>query len=813
MKTHPLALLVLSLSLTTPAIAANVQHCVASDVQLAQVLEEAQFTPEDILLVQGNYDLKDSVWHGVMSGSTVVKPVRIQGGSRLLGGYTPGCSDRNVTSFNTTIRDSSLVDATFGDGVQPAGDLTVEAIAFTLRNGFSVVAGLPSNPIAAGAILEFQRNSFKNTTAGGLRLQWHRADDGGSTIRVVGNQVTDNVQSSTQALSVAVRAGRPAVQLINNTVMNNSGGSIDGGLAISNTTGGASTFELYNNIVYNNSGGLRDFVTNTSLAILHDNVISSRFGPAPQFEAGTLSVDPDLQANYRPHATSPVVNSGTNAVPGGLPFSTLDDTARVVGTRVDRGAYESGVDFANLQTVTTTADAGAGSLRAAITSVNASNGGRITFGIGGVGCPRVITLATDLPPLTAPVTIDGTTQGGWRPNTMDVGDDNLTCIVLQAGAGGVTNGLVVGVSSSDPVVIRGLAFSGFSNAAINLSGGRNAIVSGNRTGGTINGTVLAANGTAVFLGAAATNATIGGPDPASRNFFNGSVNAGVQLASGTPLNQVIGNYIGVGWSGAHIGQGNGGVGVLVKGPFNTVARNLVGFNGGTGILLEGGSAHDNEIRHNQIGVDGDDNDLGNGAAGMKMLADASTAPTDNRVQNDRIAFNAGAGVRIEAGRGNTLAVNSIFNNAALGIDLGTSGVDGNDDDGGLHPVDEANRGQNYPVLSGGSGGSTTGTVSGTLTTTPGVYIIDLYNAPGCDGSGNGEGRYWVGTGTVTVPTPMFGNQGTAGFTLAIAAAPYLTLADGSRLTATATDTVGNTSEYSACATYTLGDAVFKDSFE
>lgn len=813
MKRHALAPLCLSLSLATPALATNVQHCVSTDAELAAVLEEAQFTAEDILVVQGTYDLKDSVWHGTMSGSTVMKPVRIHGGSRLLGGYDAGCTNRNVTSFNTTIRDTSLVDATVGDGVQPAGDFTVEAIAFSLRNGFSVVAGLSSNPIAAGSILEFQRNSFKNTTAGGLRIQWHRADDGGSTIRVVGNQVTDNAQAATQALSVAVKAGRPAVHLINNTVMNNAGGNSEGGLAISDTTGGATTFELYNNIVYNNSGGTRDFVTNTSLAILHDNLISSRFGPAPQFEAGTLSVDPDLQANYRPHATSPVVNSGTNAVPGGLPYYYIDDFPRVVGTRVDRGAYESGVDLANVQVVNTTADSGIGSLRAAITSINASNGGRIDFGISGGICPRVITLASDLPVITAPVTIDATHSIGWRPNTMDVGDDNKDCVILAAGAGGVTNGLAVASSSTDPVVIRGLGFSGFSNAAINLSGGRNHIVVGNRTGGSINGTPLVANGTAVFVGSAATNATIGGSDPASRNFFNGSVNAGVQLAANTQVNQVIGNYIGVGWNGAHVDQGNGGAGVFLKGPFNTVSRNLIGFNGGAGILFDGGSAHDNEIRYNQVGVDGDDNDLGNGAAGLKLQADLTTAPTDNLIQNDRIAFNAGAGVRIDVGRGNTLAVNAIFNNSGLGIDLGTVGVDSNDDDGGLHPVDEANRGQNYPVLTAGVGTADSGTVSGTLTSTPGLYTIDFYNAPGCDGSGNGEGRYWVGTGTVTVPSPMFGNQGTASFALAIAAAPDRSLADGSRLTATATDAAGNTSEFSACASYTLGDAVFKDSFE
>src|SRR5689334_3941976 len=60
--------------------------------------------------------------------------------------------------------------------------------------------------------------------------------------------------------------------------------------------------------------------------------------------------------------------------------------------------------------VATTADAGPGSLRQAIIDANAMVGAdTITFAIPAVGVPR-ITLATALPAITDPVTIDGTTQ-------------------------------------------------------------------------------------------------------------------------------------------------------------------------------------------------------------------------------------------------------------------------------------------------------------------------------------------------------------------------------------------------------------------
>ncbi|HSE11877.1 MAG TPA: hypothetical protein VLB69_04495, partial [Rudaea sp.] len=84
--------------------------------------------------------------------------------------------------------------------------------------------------------------------------------------------------------------------------------------------------------------------------------------------------------------------------------------------------------------------------------------------------------------------------------------------------------------------------------------------------------------------------------------------------------------------------------------------------------------------------------------------------------------------------------------------------------------------------------------------------------PDCDASGNGEGEFWLGGVTVTVPAPVIGDQGTANFSLAIDAPLFVQLLDGSKITATATDANGNTSEFSACVNY-LNDTLFTDGFE
>src|SRR5438876_296122 len=66
--------------------------------------------------------------------------------------------------------------------------------------------------------------------------------------------------------------------------------------------------------------------------------------------------------------------------------------------------------------VTTTADAGAGSLRQAISDANAAPGvDDISFNIPGTGV-QTINLASPLPTVTDVVTIDGTTQPGYQPD-------------------------------------------------------------------------------------------------------------------------------------------------------------------------------------------------------------------------------------------------------------------------------------------------------------------------------------------------------------------------------------------------------------
>ena len=100
--------------------------------------------------------------------------------------------------------------------------------------------------------------------------------------------------------------------------------------------------------------------------------------------------------------------------------------------------------------------------------------------------------------------------------------------------------------------------------------------------------------------------------------------------------------------------------------------------------------------------------------------------------------------------------------------------------------------QNYPVLTRSTSllGSTT--ITGTFNSTPNTagFTLEFFWSPSCDPSNFGEGKTFFGA-LAGVTTNASGN---ASFSVTFAAA----VPAGSFVTATATSSAGNTSEFSAC---------------
>ena len=135
---------------------------------------------------------------------------------------------------------------------------------------------------------------------------------------------------------------------------------------------------------------------------------------------------------------------------------------------------------------------------------------------------------------------------------------------------------------------------------------------------------------------------------------------------------------------------------------------------------------------------------------------------------------------------NAILGNAIFSNAGLGIDLGAYGVNPNI---ACDAGSGANMAQNYPVLTQAVSGNGTG-VRGTLNSRPNrPFLLQFFANPTCDSSGYGEGQIYLGQTSVVTS-----NDCNVSFVASLPGsvpASYV-------ITATATDSANNTSEFSAC---------------
>lgn len=116
-------------------------------------------------------------------------------------------------------------------------------------------------------------------------------------------------------------------------------------------------------------------------------------------------------------------------------------------------------------TVTNSGDSGPGTLREVITQSNADSGQPNSIHFNLDATQRTIALATPLPVVTTPVTIDGTSD----PAAPDV---------ALSGSAGAADGLTIQSANS---TVKGLDFRSFSGTALNLQG-NSIVVQGNKFG-------------------------------------------------------------------------------------------------------------------------------------------------------------------------------------------------------------------------------------------------------------------------------------------------------------------------------------------
>jgi hypothetical protein len=299
----------------------------------------------------------------------------------------------------------------------------------------------------------------------------------------------------------------------------------------------------------------------------------------------------------------------------------------------------------------------------------------------------------------------------------------------------------------------------------------------------------------IFLDDATSN-TIGGTTTGARNVISANRDGVVirQTSSSTaPMQNIVaGNFIGTMADGVTV-LANAADGVKIdNAPGNTIggtttgAGNVISGNN-YGVVISGAGASGNLLEGNSIGTDLTGAvPVRNAIDGVLITLIASNNTIGGTVAGagNIIAYNAGNGVNLLSGTGNSVLSNRIFSNTLLGIDLGGDGVTQNHPTPGGGP----NNLQNYPVLTSIIAGALSSTVHGTLQSAPGTsFLIQFYSNSVATTSGYGQGQTLIGSATVTTDS--------SGHAVIISAVP-VALPRGTLVSATATNlSTGDTSEF------------------
>lgn len=472
----------------------------------------------------------------------------------------------------------------------------------------------------------------------------------------------------------------------------------------------------------------------------------------------------------------------------------------------------------------------------------------------------IVLSGGNLSAITDPVVIDGYSQPGTSPNTLTVGDNAKLLIEIDAtgtnfvfaingpSGGSTIKGLIfknflqsvyighsvnssgnvvtgnfmgtdpTGLTSSAPLVNNspitisgtGNTIGGTTPADRNLMTGAGLMIDIVGDNNTVQGNYMGVNGAGtdglpVFRGItiAGSGNLIGGTASGAGNVIANFNETGI-VNVGTSNNVIQGNFIGTNATGtARIYNGGNGIVIGVTGTNNVVggtvagAGNLISGNA-SGILINSNPGTGTLIQGNKIGTDVTGTlPIGNALAGVCIQQPGSSGMVGGTVAGagNRIAFNGSHAIAIGSSTTHWgFLGNSIEANTGIGIALDA----GCDSPGVLPLANDAGDGdtgsnnlQNYPILTSPlaiSGG--TATISGTLNSTASTtFRVEFFSNVTCDASGSGEGKTFIGFANVVTNGSGNVSFGPLGFTVP---------AGQTVVTATATDPLNNTSEFSPC---------------
>ncbi len=714
-------------------------------------------------LVQGNYIGTDVT--GLLPIPNATYGINLLGGTtgNLVGGMTP--AERNIISGNTNT------------GVYVEGNSTANNQILGNFIGVNAVGAgaIPNGSFGVRLTAGANNNTIGSATAPGNVI----SGNGGTGIEITGAGVTANIvvgnYIGTNATGTAALANTSGGVVIASGATNNTiGGMVAGarniiagssdGVVILNA--GTTGNQVQGNYIGINATGTAAFANGAWGVLI-------TLGAANNTVGGTFVGAGNVIAGYSQAGV------GLNGVTGSVV------QGNVIGLNAaGTAALGNGQAGVIIQQAATTNTIG-GTTASARNVISGNNGDGIRINDAG----------------STGNLVQGNYIGANVPGTAAI--PNLSHgILIQSGASGNTIGGLTGTPGTAPGnVISGNTLQGIS---VQNVAGNSTLIQGNVIGLTADGTTALSNNAGqpgrAGIGLQDSGAIIGGTNPQARNVISSNTNGIIASNSGSNHDLTIqGNYIGTDITGL-VNRGNGTSGVEIGNSPGTLiggsaagAGNVISGHGSTGVsfTFNGTGAM---VHGNKIGVGSDGTTPMANVVGVHLGLSASNVSVGGTVlgEGNIIAANSDDGIRlaISAGTGHSILGNTIFGNAALGIDINNDGVtpnDAGDGDSG------ANNLQNYPVLTSATHSLGSTTVVGTINSTPNTAIrVELFANSACDASGHGEGQIYL-----TTLVMMTDGSGNAPFSASGLNAPV-----GQFITATATDSSNNTSEFSECMAVT-----------
>ena len=667
-------------------------------------------------VVQGNFIGTDVTGKAGLNNSS--NGVEIEKGAQfnLIGTNGDGVNDaaeRNVVSGNFV--GINIGDSGTNDNVVAGNYIGTDytgTVAIGNLIGLQIVGGAANNLIGtSGTDVDnaAERNVISGNGLEGVRVQGAGTDHNMIAGNYVGTDVSGTTVLGNGANGVRIYAGAT-----NNTI----GGSVTGmrNVISANANNGVNISDsgTNNNVIEGNFIGTD--VTGTVVLPNKNSGVLIQNGASANIIGGSSSVDPSTgKLTGAGNLVSGNLNSGVqifyangNFLQGN--FIGTDVTGEIAlgndptgvndGIDVNYGSNNtiggvSSVDaHGNLSGLGNLVSGNTGSTNIGSSTGSASDGIAIVgdSGNGDTSTNNVVEgnfIGTD---------VKGTTALGNALYGVDLFAPSGTQTVANNTIGGVAPGTGNLISANG----TGSASSG-GGIRIYGQGVADNLVEGNLIGTDAAGTHALPNAThGVFIASGASFNTIGGTTAGAGNVISGNALRGIRIRdeSGDTVptvgTQILGNSIGVDANGNPLPNGTGGISILSASA------------GVTGTIIGG------------------------------------TVPGAANI----IAYNDGPGVSVEGNlaTGNTIQGNSIHDNTALGIDLGADGVTPNHTGFEAGP----NNFQNYPVLIGAQPGDGFTEIVGTFNSLPNAtYTLDFYDNPAPDPTGFGQGQVWLGSATVT----------------------------------------------------------------